>query len=242
MKKIFKAFSQKQIPYRCSSSGVGVFSFSGRSVCGSMTIEAALALPIFIFFMVSILYVLQIISAQAESYQELHQRGNEIAMTAYQDRHRYSEGIVSLTETYHIKPLLLWQDFGNLRVVQEYYGYAWIGYDLGSREVESTEAGEEYVYITETGTVYHRTMSCSYLDLSVRSVLAGDVSSLRNSGGARYYQCELCSASETTVLFITSYGTRYHSDVNCSGLKRTVETLLLREAVRRGYRACSRCG
>jgi hypothetical protein len=208
-----------------------------------MTIEAALVLPIFIFFMVSVLYVLQIISVQAESYQKLHQRGNQKVLTAYEDRERYGDGFVSLQETYYIKPILLWQDyFGILRVVQEYYGYAWIGYDLRGEEVEGPETGEEFVYITETGEVYHRTMSCTYLDLSIQSVLRSDVPSLRNRGGARYYPCERCPDTGTDVLFITNYGTHYHSDVNCSGLRRTVEALPLNEAIQRGYRACSRCG
>jgi intracellular sulfur oxidation DsrE/DsrF family protein len=239
-----KAFSHKlnMVSYQ---SGIRVFSSGSnhgkrKSLSGSMTIEAALAMPIFLFFMLSVLYIFQIINVQAETYQELHQRGNRKAFSAYKDRDQYDDGIIKLTESYRIKPFLWWQDFGRLRVTQQYYGYAWIGYDV-SRSGEVNDEDKEYVYIAETGTVYHITMDCSHLKLSVTSVDNSTISSLRNDSGAKYYQCERCPSDGSTVLFITTFGTRYHTDVNCSGLKRTVSMLLKNEAISQGYRGCSRC-
>jgi len=227
-----------------SRPGIRVFSSGSQkrnqSISGSLTIEAALVMPVFLFFMISVLYVFQIIQIQAETYQELHQRGNHIAFEGYQNREQLGDGIVDLKETYRIKPLLLWQDFGQLKVVQNYYGYAWIGYDV-SKGSSSGEVLEEQVFIAETGTVYHVTMDCTHLKLSITSVNSNTISSLRNDTGGKYYQCERCPREDNGIFFITSFGTRYHSDVNCSGLKRTVSVLSLSEAVRQGYRGCSRC-
>ena len=67
---------------------------------------------------------------------------------------------------------------------------AWTGYEkelLGN-------ASEEIVYITETGLVYHRDYHCTYLDLSIRMVNLGEVESLRNEDGGRYYACWLCGS------------------------------------------------
>ena len=242
---IKKAFSQKAnlisaIPFRFRIRALSSGSYIKSGLHGSMTVEAALVMPVFLFFMISILYVFHIINIQAETYQDLHQRGNRIAFAGYQNRDQYDDGIIDLTETYRIKPYLLWQDFGQLKAVQNYYGYAWIGYDI-DRDGNSEAAPEDYVYIAETGTVYHVSMDCSHLKLSVTSVPSSAVMSLRNDSGGKYHPCERCPDEDNGTLFITSFGTRYHSDVNCSGLKRTVSVLEVSEAVKQGYRGCSRC-
>ena len=242
IKYLEKAFSQNQNPKSVVSfrSRIRVFAtgFSKR-MSGSLTVEAALVMPVFLFFMVSILYIFQIINTQAETYLELHQRGNRICFEGYVNREQLDDGIVELTETYRIKPLLFWQDFGQLRAVQKYYGYAWIGYDVSrGRDTEDTK---EYVFVTETGTVYHVTMGCSHLSLSVKSVEYSSIPLLRNDSGGKYYQCERCPKDNNGTVLITAFGTRYHSDLNCSGLKRTVSTLELKEAISQGYRGCSRC-
>ncbi|MCL2253028.1 MAG: pilus assembly protein [Lachnospiraceae bacterium] len=233
--KYFKAaFSQKSI------KKIGI-RISSSETNGSMTIEAAMVMPIFIFFIVSLLYIFQIIIVQTETLQDLHQHGNRRMFEAYQHRDRYDDAILELTESYHIKPYLLWQDFGRLRVVQKYYGHVWVGFDL-SRNTDSNYNDKEYVYIALTGTVFHMSMNCSHLKLSVINVDGRTISSLRNDSGAKYYRCERCPTESGDVLYVTSFGTRYHSDVNCSGLKRTVSIVSMEEAVSRGYRGCSRCG
>ncbi|MCL2050568.1 MAG: pilus assembly protein [Lachnospiraceae bacterium] len=204
-----------------------------------MTVEAALVMPLFLFFIISVLYVFQIINVQTETYTALHQLGNRIAFTGYQNRADFDDGIIELTEAYRIKPYLFWQDFGQLEVVQTYYGYAFIGYEIKSKNEEA--AKEESVYITETGTVYHVTMECSHLRLSITSVKSDEIPLIRNDFGGKYHQCERCPKDDNGILFITAFGTRYHSDLNCSGLKRTVTELELYVAIKQGYRGCSRC-
>lgn len=112
----------------------------------------------------------------------------------------------------------------------------WSGYEKEGL----TDQGEETVYITETGTVYHKNLKCPYLDLSVRMVSGSSVTGLRNESGGKYYPCERCGKKNSTGVFITGYGDRYHSERNCSGLKRTVQAVPLSEAAGKG--ACSKCG
>lgn len=239
-----KAFSQNLCSKNSPHTGMGILPAGSQAKCklsGSMTVEAALVMPIFLFFMLSVLYIFQIISVQAKAYMDLHQRGNRIAFEAYRHRDQYDDGIVELTESYHIMPYLLWQDFGQLKVVLKYYGYAFIGYDVSKDSYGVYTEDEELVYITETGTVYHLTMGCSHLKITVSGVEGSIISSMRNDSGGKYYPCEWCPLNYSGLLFITSFGTRYHSDVNCSGLKRTVSAIEMKEALIQGYRACLRC-
>ena len=100
---------------------------------------------------------------------------------------------------------------------------------------------DEYVYITEDSSVYHRNRNCSHIMLSIRQTTAKEVTSLRNSSGARYKPCESChSRLSDGRLYITNEGDRYHNSINCSGLKRTVRAVRLSEVGDR--RPCSRCG
>ena len=65
---------------------------------------------------------------------------------------------------------------------------AWSGYEKEGL----SDMGNDTVYVTENGLVYHKDYHCSYLDLSIRMTHMGTVSDLRNESGGRYYPCEHC--------------------------------------------------
>lgn len=118
---------------------------------------------------------------------------------------------------------------------------AWTGRIISEEETDENDSATEYVYVTETGSVYHTDPECTYLKLSVHAVDAGELDSLRNNSGAKYYSCELCGGQITGgTVYITNEGTRYHSSLSCSGLKRTVRQVALDELG--DMRACSKCG
>ena len=125
-------------------------------------------------------------------------------------------------------------------IENHYYGHAWTGYVLGTgTEGEGRE--EVYVFVTETGSVYHKNRGCSYLNPSVQNVSASALESLRNKGGGIYYACPLCGGTSAEgSCYITDYGTDYHASITCSGLKRTIYEVKLSEVG--GRRACSKCG
>lgn len=106
----------------------------------------------------------------------------------------------------------------------------------------SEEEGEEYVYITPEGEVYHLTDQCSYLDLSIYRTEIEEISVLRNLYGQKYYSCERCADKNENAefVYVTYYGTAYHTSLDCSALKRTVQKVLKSEVSDR--RICSKCG
>lgn len=109
-----------------------------------------------------------------------------------------------------------------------------IGYEEtdGSGSVDSGGT----VYVTEHGSVYHTSLSCSHLCLSI----SGDRAAGILAGGV-YEACEKCitGSSNPSVLYVTVYGDKYHASLHCSGLKRSIKAIPKEKA--EGMRMCSRC-
>lgn len=107
---------------------------------------------------------------------------------------------------------------------------------------EEAEEDEDYVYIAETGTVYHESKECTHLKLSITKINRSSLNIQRNASGGKFYACEICNPEgvKQEYYYITKQGNRYHSNTNCSGLKRTIKTLKRSEVGDR--RPCTRCG
>lgn len=258
---------------------------------GSLTIEAALIIPVFLFAIAAVLSFTDILRLQMKTDSAMAQCAKELAVygyagerilgevaddmsfpaeTLFSETHVRNRVISELGEDY-----LAWSPaegsgaihFLGSRIMENdrielraaYYvtpffvlspksGFltgtcvvarAFTGYDNLSA-VNDTDR-EELVYITPEGTAYHKSRGCHYLDLSIEKVFLEDISGIRNKDGGIYYGCPLCKgAGNGTTVFVTSYGNRYHRDVLCSGLKRTVEMVPISET---GVRhPCSKCG
>jgi len=257
-----------------------------------MTLEAAFALPFFLFAVLNILFAVNIIGAQSRINAALHQVGNQMAFSGYAYEHTVgnvlpdglagvalSEGyarsrvveyvgrpylekscvkggagglsfagslvmgegdVIDLKVSYRVKPFVELLGFDGFLMSQRYYGKAWTGYD-GAGQVSDFSQEDPMVYITETGTVYHLNRGCTYLNPKVEAVPAEAVAGRRNASGARYAPCGICGAEEAAnEVYITNYGSSYHRQLNCPGLKRTIYTVPLSEVGGRGR--CSKCG
>lgn len=105
---------------------------------------------------------------------------------------------------------------------------------------EKNEVGEK-VYVTESGSVYHRDPACSYLSVKAQSVKKSEVEDKRNRDGKRYTECEYCrNAVHTGEVYITYYGTKFHYRSDCQMLKRSVREVDISEV--EGKSPCSKCG
>lgn len=113
----------------------------------------------------------------------------------------------------------------------------WNGWNGGNKSLDE----DVWVYIAQTGTVYHTISTCTHLRLSIRSVDYEQVKELRSDDGGRYVECDLCAerVKPKGKVYITNQGNCYHCDLDCSGIKRTVLMIRLSEVGAR--RACSRC-
>lgn len=147
--------------------------------------------------------------------------------------------MIHLVMTYQVSPLagikipgVFFQQRASVR--------GWTGRS-GSEGAEGSgdEVSGSRVYVTEHGTVYHTDPNCTHIRLSIRQVRKNSLSSLRNSSGEKYHSCELCGAAAGSNVYITNEGNRYHSSLECSGLKRTVHQVSLEEVQEK--RPCSKC-
>lgn len=151
------------------------------------------------------------------------------------------EDRVDLRVSYRVQLPFPLGGVGSLPVSQRSCRRAWTGRLSAEEGSGEAEAGAQLVYVAEYGEVYHTTLDCTYLRLSVTEVSRGGMESRRNQWGERYTACQRCAkyAEDTPVVWITGQGRRYHTDRDCGGLARNVDTVMVGETA---LPPCSRCG
>lgn len=139
---------------------------------------------------------------------------------------------VSLTATYFVRlPKILWK-WGALPVTQKSCSKKWSG---------QTVEGTQYVYVTETGEVYHRTKMCQSLNIRVSTVKTAQIGNIRNRNGEKYRRCSECAEKNLCQewVYVTPYGEAYHLELGCSHLKRTIQRISVDKI--EGRRKCAIC-
>lgn len=151
-----------------------------------------------------------------------------------------SSEYVDLIVTYNVKFRVPFINLPEIPIVQRCRIHAWSG-KTEKNDIETAE--DDIVYVARNGTVYHRSLNCTYLRFDIEKIVYSDVVNRRNFNGGKYYACERCikdSAAKDSV-YITKTGTRYHNSIACSELKRTIDEIRLSQAKSK-YRPCNRCG
>lgn len=183
---------------------------------------------------------MDIYKIQTEHLTKLCQTAKEAGMYAYGTGGSETEHVV-LPDVYSYQPIggliplpKIW--FHNTVKVHCWTG---VSYEEGKDSVES----QPMVYVTESGTVYHRKLSCSYLNLSVQQVAGSAVKTMKNSYGEKYQACESCSRGQEPagVVYVTKKSNRFHNKESCSALKRSVR-MVKESEVSGKMSACERCG
>lgn len=205
-----------------------------------MTVEASLAVPLFLFCVVNVLSMILFFHTFSTNLEKAHQQGRQLSMMAYvtQDMNLLRDDLVQVVWPARVQPVIPILGYPGTTIVSCCYMRAWTGYDVERRAGQG--GGEEvYVYLTDRGSVYHMARNCTYLTLSIEIAGRDEVEGLRNESGGKYYACEKCGGG-SGIVYITAEGSSFHSTIECSGLKRTVRCVPLSEAGGRG--PCSRCG
>ena len=197
-----------------------------KQLKGSLTIEAALAMPLFVLAISLIIFWTSFLQTQAELSARAADKAREMAKLAYvtEEEDGNSPKLIEIAKG----ELLNGAYFERLAVARPFTGRYY-------SEAETDNAEDNrIVFVTKTGEVYHTSNICSHISLSVREV---------DYALVKYYPCEYCAKGGITgMVYITDEGNRIHKDKNCSGIKRSVNTMKKADAEAAGYRPCTRCG
>lgn len=269
-----------------------LFSFLKKSGA-SLTLEASLVLPLFLFYVMTLLYGLEIIRFQSDVWQALNIEITRGSFEAYQYEYAEVNGVIadknfsllsddmyiqnikdyldkqilpylcvdkgrdglmvtiqenisdtdnrSLTVTYKIKPFLYLMPIGDMKVTDKVVMHDFTGY---RREKDAIwgKSGEEgiYVFVTPNGEKYHFSENCTYLKVKLQAVDSSEVNKHRNMDGEIYRSCEVCGNVNCYVVYVTKWGNRYHTKMNCNAIQKNVQRVLLSQVG--GRTACSKCG
>lgn len=214
---------------------------------GSITVETALILPIFllaVFTLLSSVDVMKMTIEQQMQQQEIL-RNAAVSVPFLETIVQGREGdYIRLDYVYAATLPIGGFGYKKLPVRQRSMVHIFNGYDDSCGDV----IGEQsvHVYVTKRGSVYHKKRSCSVLQISIRQVPGNRITKERNTEGKIYRQCKNCTKgySEAELasipLFVTNYGVKYHVRANCSELNRMVNVIRLEDVGDR--RVCKICG
>lgn len=208
----------------------------------SLAVETALVLPLFFMGMVTLISFMDIYQIQTEHLTKLCEKTKQAGMYAYVLEGSGPEEI-TLPDVYSYKPIGGVIPLPTVWMHNTVKVHAWTGKEFEGVGGDGEEAEpEKMVYMTDNGSVYHRNLGCSYLNLSVSQVSGQSISGAKNMYGEHYTACEICSRNQNPSgsVYITKQGNRYHNLGTCSGLKRSVR--MVKESDTGDICACSRCG
>lgn len=138
------------------SGKVSLCTFRAKIQRASLTVETALVLPLFFFGVITMLSFMDIYKIQTEHLTKLCQNAKEAGMYAYGTGESTTENIV-LPDVYGYQPVggliplpKIW--FHNTVKV-----HAWTGVQY--EESKNGTENQPMVYVTESGTVYHRNLA-----------------------------------------------------------------------------------
>ena len=248
----------------------------------SLTVEAAIALPVFFVCMAAVLHLLNVYHCAQRLGASISQTAEEMAIGAYTTEYyekdsllgvvlssAYAAGRVNaqagdisairhgnfllsrfLEEDDLVDIVMTWQirsPVGMIRMpgsvfLQRGAVRGWTGRSGSGGEEEQHDHDHDHttVYVAENGVVYHTDPNCTHIRLSILPTTLDQAKTLRNVYREKYKPCEICGRHASGTVYITTDGNRYHTSLECSGLKRTVHTRDMHDVG--NLRPCSKCG
>lgn len=217
------------------------FSFSPSYYQASMCLEASLSFSFFLFFLVNIFSIISLFMVYTRDLITLQQQGKKMAAYSYlvNSEMRSEKDIIRLQNIRNTKASFSLFAIPECRVYTQCVVRSWTGYDVTKENEWKQE--EEMVYITEYGSVYHKNRNCSHLTLSIQAINYDSINEKRNESGERYLPCEFCNSNSfATIVYVTSYGSRYHIITGCRGIKRTINRVSISKL--KEETPCKKCG
>ncbi len=197
----------------------------------SMTVEAAFIVPMFVFFVVILIYVINLINFQNKVNEKLYDTVRTLSKTEY----ALPDSANTLSAMFMLRNEIGSATISNMGIM---------GGALGIIPVNSEFDGDmikfEIRYIAKTPFDFLKVMELSCVQKAYVRKWIGNEDKGDVGGGS--------SVSNDVLVFITETGTVYHTNRDCTHLKLSIKSVGakqiadLRNTGGGKYYACERCG
>lgn len=230
------------------------------NLSASMTVEAALVLPLFLFFIAQILYLFDMVRLQSNMLAALHETGTQISEYAYYLRYGGDAAEQGGFHSEVLQSVLGGNEWTSL-VASETYVRDSVAKQLGKDWLANSciEGGSSGISYLQSGILSGDDIVELVADYRIKPFIPMfGVQSM--SAQARYYGHAWVGYSggaddsggenaeeEKQTVYITPTGVVYHENANCTYLKPSVRTIAAAELVSvrsqdgSKYYACERC-
>ena len=214
---------------------------------GSLTVETALILPLFLLASLTLLSFIDVMKMTIEQQirqQELLRNGAVYANLLGTVTAGREGDFIKLDYIYPMTLPIGGFGYKKVMVRQRNMVHIFNGYD--DSQGDRVGKQQEYVYMTEYGSVYHTKRACPSLNIEIKEISGNMVNIVRNTDRKKYSKCQSCAREYTKAelkalsLYITDYGVKYHTRINCAELTRTVRVVQIENTG--GKPVCRICG
>jgi hypothetical protein len=218
-------------------------------LAASITVEASIVLPLFIFFLVNIMTAFNVIKVQSDLEAALHQTGSEIALVGYDIK--TGKDALGLSGDSPAKDVLA---AGGYMAYASHSVRKYLGDSVNKSCVtggasglsfltSKIMAGDDYIDIVVDYKVHPLIPVIGFKEFKVQSRYFGHAwTGYDISGGMK------TERSEEEMVYVTEHGTVYHRDAGCRHLKIDVRSIpydsldTVRSADGSKYYPCEYCG
>lgn len=247
---------------------VGTSFYASFVKKGSITLEAAIVIPIIMEFLLIFVLIFQILRMEEGVHEALNYAARKTAgMAAWEESEPalligaeayFRKGLkecLPSNEHWAIKnthiTLLGSKVEDNYVQLQATYAIKYSGILLNRRFLTVVQNScsrlwtgeklpyETWVYVTDQGECYHSSRFCRTLLITPRKIHSGELVFTRNSSGARYDPCTECIVGDVDYVYITDHGECYHGKLTCAHLKRSIERVKWEQVKQK--RGCAYC-
>ncbi len=237
LRTYLKLLFQKRLIKRASS-------FTSRKLYASMTVEAAFALPLFMFFIIQIMSAINMIGIQSRIEAALHQTGNEMAFSGY--LYEKAAGILSVEG---LSSALISNVYAESQVIKA------AGKTCLDRScIKNGAAGISFKNSSIMGSNDIIEIGVSYYVQPVVQILGFDGFKVyQRYYGRAWTGYDVSStvsnmADNDPMVYITETGTVYHTNRNCTYLNPAITSVNAdglndkRNLAGGKYYPCEKCG
>lgn len=231
------------------------FFFASQEMRGSLTVEAAFVMPFIIFFTASFSYLMMVMGLQIKLQEALDMAGRRLAGYAYiyeqieeftaeteEEMMQKEPGLKELVR-YGLNSAYAW------KLVREYAGEDWLNhYGIVNGQNGVWIAGGDM--LSEDGMidlVLHYIVKIPYLPGESTGIHLVSRCRIKAWTGFEKKIVKAEDKTEEEIVYITETGKVYHTNINCTHLKLSIDEVALfnLEYIRNQgggkYYACERC-